>query len=77
MENMLVKCKVRQANHRLTDIMTCGAAVTALNRIAVSCSCLEKLKCNKCVTSVNAKQCQKAHILAFSKETCYWEPPPL
>ena len=66
MENMLVKCKVRRANHRLTDIMTCGAAVTALNRIAVSCSCLEKLKCNKCVTSVNAKQCQKVHILTFS-----------
>ena len=64
MENMLVKCKVRQANHRLTDIMTCGAAVTALNRIAVSCSCLKK--CNKCVTSVKAKQCQKVHILAFS-----------
>ena len=54
MENMLVKCKVRKANPRLTDIMTFGAAVTALNRIAVSCSCLEKLKCNKCVTSVNA-----------------------
>ena len=60
MKNMLVKCKVCQANHRLTDIMTCGAAVTALNRIAVSCSHADMFPLNSKV--VNTREHEKYYV---------------